>query len=106
MSKSALKGHSNRKKHQSTEVKKIKSFFLPVNKLANKISSLVYTQTIVREVVWAFKRVSSGHSLRSNEIIVDCFKQMFPDIKIAKNMSIETTKSMYLINPGIADIRS
>ena len=47
---------------------------MPVNKLANKISSLVYTQTIVREVVWAFKRVSFGHSLRSNESIVDCFK--------------------------------
>ena len=106
MSKSALKEHSNRKKHQSAEVKKIKFFFLPVNKLANKISSLVNTHTIVREEVWAFKRVSFGHSFRSNESLDHCFKKMFPDTKIVKNMSIETTKSMYLINHGIADIRS
>ena len=38
MGKSALKDHSDEKKQQS-EVKKIKTFFLPVNKSANKLSS-------------------------------------------------------------------
>ena len=66
----------------------MKSFFLPVNKSANKISSSVssqsaqqsldsftYTQTIATEIIWVFNTVSSGHSLRSNESIVDCFKK-------------------------------
>ena len=114
MGKSALKDYSDGKKQ--SEVKKIKTFFLPVNKPANKISSsvsfqsaqqsvdsFVYTsQTIVTEIIWALKTVSAGHSLRSNESIVDCFKKMFPDSKIKKNMSIGETKLMSLIKHGIA----
>ena len=110
-----MKDHSDGKNHQS-EVKKMKTFFLPVNKAANKIfssvssqsarqclDSFVYTsQTIVKEIIWTLKIVSSGHSLRSNESIADCFKKNFPDSEIAKNMSTGKTKSMYLIKHGIA----
>ena len=93
-----MEDHSDGKKYHS-EVKKIKTFFLQVNKEPNKISSslsfqraqqsqdsFVYTsQTIVTEIIWALKTVSSGHSLRSSESIVNCFKKMFRDSKIAKN---------------------
>ena len=53
------------------------------------------------EIIWELKTVSSGHSLRSNESIVDCFKNKFRGSKIAKNMSIGKFKSMYLIKHGI-----
>ena len=73
LGKSALKDHSDGKKDLS-EVKKMKTFFLPVNEAANKISSpvssqsalqnldsFVYTcQTMVTEIIWALKIVSSG----------------------------------------------
>ena len=65
MGKSPLKDHSDGK---------MKTFFLPVNEAANKISSpvsyqsaqqnldgFVYTsQTMVIEIIWALKTVSSG----------------------------------------------
>ena len=61
-------------KKDLSEVKKMKTFFLPVNEAANKISSpvsyqsaqqnldgFVYTsQTMVIEIIWALKTVSSG----------------------------------------------
>ena len=53
------------------------------------------------EIIWELKTVSSGHSLRSNESIVDCLKKKFRDSKIAKNMSIGKFKSMYLIKHDI-----
>ena len=95
MSKSALEDHSDEKKHPS-EVKKMKTFFLPVNKAANKISSAVSSQTaqqsldsfvytfktLVPEIVWALKTVPSRHSLRSNEFVVDCFKKCFHIVKL------------------------
>ena len=73
LGKSALKDHSDGKKDLS-EVKKMKTFFLPVNEAANEISSpvssqsalqnldsFVYTcQTMVTEIIWALKVVSSG----------------------------------------------
>ena len=46
--------------------------------------------------------MSSGHLLTSNRSIVDCFKKVFPDSEITKNMSIGKTKSMYLVKHGTA----
>ena len=114
MGKSALMDHSGGK-NISLKSRKWKKKFLPVNKAANKISSsvssqsaqqglhsFVYTsQTVAAEIIWSFKTVSSGHSLRSNESVVDCFKKMFPDNEIAKNIPIGKSKSMYLIKHGI-----
>ena len=61
MSKSAL-DHSDEKKHPP-EVKKMKTFFLPVNKAANKISSSVSSQTAQQSLdsfVYTFKTVSNN----------------------------------------------
>ena len=94
MSKSALEDHSDEKKHPP-EVKKMKTFFLPVNKAANKISSsvssqtaqqsldsFVYTFKTVSEIIWALTTVPSRHYLRSNEFVVDCFKKCFHIVKL------------------------
>ena len=96
MSKSALEDHSDEKKHPS-EVKKMKTFFLPVNKAANKISSAVSSQTAqqsldsfvytfktVSEIIWALTTVPSRHYLRSNEFVVDCFKKCFHIVKLPR----------------------
>ena len=94
MSKSALEDHSDEEKHPP-EVKKMKTFFLPVNKAANKISSAVSSQTAqqsldsfvytfktVSEIIWALTTVPSRHYLRSNEFVVDCFKKCFHIVKL------------------------
>ena len=96
MSKSALEDHSDEKKHPP-EVKKMKTFFLPVNKAANKISSAVSSQTAqqsldsfvytfktVSEIIWALTTVPSRHYLRSNEFVVDCFKKCFHIVKLPR----------------------
>ena len=96
MSKSALEDHSDEKKHPP-EVKKMKTFFLPVNKAANKISSsvssqtaqqsldsFVYTFKTVSEIIWALTTVPSRHYLRSNEFVVDCFKKCFHIVKLPR----------------------
>ena len=107
MVKWSLKDHSGGKKHQP-EVRKMKTFFLPVSKPANKIFSTVSSQSaeqsldiffytsqiIVTEIIWALKTVSSGQSRRSNEITVDCFIKIFPDSKIIESVSIGKTKSI------------
>ena len=89
MGKSILKDRSDGKKRQS-EFKKMKTFFLPVNKAANKISASVSSQSaqqslhsfvctsqaIVTEVIWVFKTVSFGHSLGSNERLLSVSKNL------------------------------
>ena len=52
------------------------------------------SQIIVTEIIWVLKTVSSGQSLRSNEITVDCFIKIFPDSKIIERVSIGKTKSI------------
>ena len=43
----------------------------------------------------------SGFSLRSCDGISDCFKEMFPDNKIANKFSLARTKCSYMIIDGI-----
>ena len=91
-----MEDHSDEKKHPP-EVKKMKTFFLPVNKAANKISSAVSSQTAqqsldsfvytfktVSEIIWALTTVPSRHYLRSNEFVVDCFKKCFHIVKLPR----------------------
>ena len=110
-----LKDHSDGKNNQS-EVKKMKTFFLPVNKVANKIfssvssqsarqclDSFVYTsQTMVKEIIWTLQIVHLDIPLDLMRVLLIVSKKNFPDSEIAKNMSTGKTKSMYLIKHGIA----
>ena len=94
----------------------MKTFFLPVNKAANKIfssfssqsarqclDSFVYTsQTMVKEIIWTLQIVHLDIPLDLMRVLLIVSKKNFPDSEIAKNMSTGKTKSMYLIKHGIA----
>ena len=55
---------------------------------------------IKAEIIWTLKFVLGGFSVPANDDLIS-FK-LFPDSKIARNVSTATTKAMYAINHGIA----
>ena len=44
----------------------------------------------------------SGYSIRSNDDLFETFSAMFPEFKTVKLFSMARTKSLYVINHGIA----
>ena len=69
----------------------------------NDIDSYVAKESVIKaEIIWVLKNVMSGFSLRSCNVISDCFKEMFPDSKIASKFSLATIKCSYMIAYGIA----
>ena len=56
------------------------------------------------EMIWALKSVYSGYSYNSSKGMSSLFHTMFPDSKIAKDMTIGADKIQYVINFGIAPI--
>ena len=58
------------------------------------------------EIIWILKSICSGYSNRSCEQLNCTFKAMFPDSKIAEAFSMGRTKSMYMINHGLAPFLS
>ena len=56
------------------------------------------------EIIWALKSVYSGYSYNSSKDMSSLFHTMFPDSKIAKDMTIDADKIRYVINFGIAPI--
>ena len=65
------------------------------------MDSYVAKESVIKaDFIWVLKNVMSGFSLRSCDGISDCFKEMFPDGKIAK-FSLGRTKCPYIITYGI-----
>ena len=54
------------------------------------------------EIIWILKSICNGYSNRSCEQLNSTLKAMFPDSKIAEAFLMGRTKSMYLINHGLA----
>ena len=108
--------HANGRKH-SEAVKKIQNFFTSAKKSTDSIASSssvqegkqemldlhVYNADVVKaEIIWILKSICSGYSNRSCEQLNCTLEAMFPDSKIAEAFSMGRTKSMYMINHGLA----
>ena len=130
MGEPAVKSHAQGKKHQSAiqgsqKSSSIKEFFttrdtvgaststksgegLPTIQPSSREQLGQMEQFVSRkdqhmaEVRWALKTVMSHYSLNSAQDITDVFRMMFPDSKIAQQMSCGATKLSYLITFGIA----
>ncbi len=126
MGEQAVKSHAEGKKHvNSTKLlarttQSVEDFFkkpevpeeATAMETARDISTgpapSVLSKTVVRkeqqkaEILWALKSVMSHFSMNSAQDIVDVFKVMFPDSKIAQGMSCGPTKLSYLITFGLA----
>ena len=59
-------------------------------------------QSILDEIMWALKCVSSGFSNDSCANINSMFKSMFPESYVASAFSMAPTKVSYIINHGLA----
>ena len=58
---------------------------------------------VVKEIIWILKSIiCSRYSKRSCDEQFCTLKAMFPDSKIAEAFSVGRTKSMYMINHGLA----
>ena len=114
--RSALTDHANDRKH-SEAVKKIQNFFTSAKKSTDSIASSssaqegkqqtldlrVHNADVVKaEIIWILKSICNGYSNRSCEQLNSTLKAMFPDSKIAEAFLMGRTKSMYLINHGLA----
>ena len=51
----------------------------------------------------ALKRVYNGLNDNSAKNVVDLFKTMFPDSKVAEKMQLEPSKLKYVVNDGGID---
>ena len=103
------------KKHQEI-VMKINIFFgqkeksthrnnESVSSIANQQTlqdALISTNSARAEIIWILKCVMNGYSIRSNDDLFEMFSAMFPEFKSVKLFSMVRTKSMYVINHGIA----
>ena len=59
-------------------------------------------QSTIAEIIWILKTVLSGHSMRSNDELGKTFAAMFPQLNSFYNFNLARTKSMYVINHGLA----
>ena len=64
--------------------------------------ALISTNSARAEIIWILKCVMSEYSIRSNDDLFEMFSAMFPEFKSVKLFSMARTKSMYVINQGIA----
>ena len=63
----------------------------------------MYIADVVKaEIIWILQSICSGYSNRSCEQLNCSLKAMLPDSKIAEVFSVGRTKSMYMINHGVA----
>ena len=111
---------ANGRKH-SEIVKKIKNFFTSANKSTDSIALFssaeegkqqtldvhVHNAEVVKaEIISILKSICSGYSNRSCEQLNIALKAMFPDGKITEAFLTGRTKSMYMINHGLAPFLS
>ena len=59
-------------------------------------------QSTIAEIIWILKTVLSEHSMRSNDDPAKTYAGMFPRLKSLYNFNLARTKSMYVINHGLA----
>ena len=59
-------------------------------------------QSKIADIIWIVTTVLSGHSMRSNDELGKTFAAMFPQLKSLYNFNLARTKSMYVINHGLA----
>ena len=59
-------------------------------------------QSTIAEIIWILKTVLSGHSMLLNDDLWKTFANMFPQLKSLYNFYVACTKSMYVINHGLA----
>ena len=128
MGETAVKSHAEGKKHASSvkvswRTESVSDFFMKIevqrSAVLRKVGGLDFsrktewessllTKLALRkeqcksEILWAVKSVILHFSYSSICDIVDVFKAMFPDSKIAQGMSCGPTKLSYLITFGIA----
>lgn len=123
--RSALTDHAKGRKHIETEQKR-KKFFQPKSSKSSSASPapslepstsetltvkdgqrtlddiLSQTNSTTAEIIWILKCIMSGVSVRFNDDIVETLKAMFPELNNLKDFSLGRTKSMYVINHGLA----
>ena len=101
---------------KKTKTNKQNNFFLPKNKTphiviekpTNSVADgqqtledvVVSTDSVRAEIIWTMKSVMGGYSIHSNNDLSLTFAVMFPKLKRTFNMA--RTKSMYVINHGLA----
>ena len=54
------------------------------------------------EIIWTLKSVMSGYSARSNEDMNETLAAMFPEFEATKSFQMSRSKSMYVVNHGLA----
>ena len=78
-----------------------------MRKKENKRWINIHNADVVKaEIIGILKFICSGYSNRSCEQLNCTLKAMFPDSKIAEAFSMGRTKSMYMINHGLAPFLS
>ena len=79
---------------------------VPTSSRQHTIESSCRTDTASTktEIIWTLKSAINGFSVRSNDHLNDTFTVMFPDSDIARQFSMGRTKSMYVINHGLAPL--
>ena len=112
-----LTDHAKGKRHQDVLTKKT-NFFKPRAKTSNSVAEepasncsdgqqrlddiFAGTDSVKAEIIWTLKSVMSGYSIRSNDNLSETFSTMFPEFKSVKPFNVARTKSMYVINHGLA----
>ena len=54
------------------------------------------------EIIWTLKSVMSGYSARSNEDMNETLAAIFPEFEATKSFQMSQSKSMYIVNHGLA----
>ena len=54
------------------------------------------------EIIWTLKSVMSCYSARSNEYMNETLVAMSPEFEATKSFQMNRSKSMYVVNPGLA----
>ena len=58
------------------------------------------------EIIWTFKSVMNGYSAHSNEDMNETLAAMFPEFEATKSFQMSRSKSMYVVNHGLANYGS
>ena len=107
----ALTDHAKREKHDDA-IKNISIFFDLIN-VRKKIKAIIiksinsgYVCYKIRhfktKIIWILKSVMNGLSFRANDEVKHTFASMFPGSKNTNSFSMARTKTMYVINKGLA----
>ena len=86
---------------------------LVVKKLLRLLSVLAEKQSTIElhleisgatkaEIIWALKSVMSCYSARSNEYMNETLVAMSPEFEATKSFQMNRSKSMYVVNHGLA----